>query len=59
VAVVLLQLGVGAAMVLFALPRPLQAAHVAAGAGVWAVLVWVALGWRPVVSSLRSDDRNQ
>src|SRR6266851_5273141 len=51
VAVVLLQLGVGAAMVLFALPRPLQAAHVAAGAGVWAVLVWVVLGWPPVVSS--------
>jgi heme A synthase len=44
VAVVLLQVGVGAAMVLFALPRPLQAAHVAAGAGVWAVLVWVVLG---------------
>jgi heme A synthase len=49
VAVVLLQLGVGAAMVLFALPRPLQAAHVAAGAGVWAVLVWVALGSAPDV----------
>src|SRR5229473_3177544 len=53
VAVVLLQLGVGAAMVLFALPRPLQAAHVAAGAGVWAVLDWVVLGWPPVVSAPR------
>jgi heme A synthase len=44
VAVVLLQLGVGAAMVLLALPRPLQAAHVAVGAGMWAVLVWVVCG---------------
>jgi heme A synthase len=44
VSVVLLQLGVGAAMVLMALPGPLQAAHVAVGAGVWAVLVWVVLG---------------
>ncbi len=58
VAVVLLQLGVGAAMVLFALPRSLQAAHVAAGAGVWAVLVWVVLGWPPVVSAPRSNDRS-
>jgi heme A synthase len=49
VAVVLLQLGIGATMVLFALPRPLQAAHVAAGAGVWAVLVWVVLGSAPDV----------
>jgi heme A synthase len=55
---VLLQLAVGAAMVLFALPRPLQAAHVAAGAGVWAVLVWVVLGWPPVVPAPRSDDRS-
>jgi heme A synthase len=58
VALVLLQLGVGAAMVLFALPRPLQAAHVAVGAGVWAVLVWVVLGWPPVVSFPRPDDRS-
>jgi heme A synthase len=49
VAIVLLQLGVGAAMVLFALPGPLQAAHVAVGAGVWAVLVWVACGSAPDV----------
>jgi cytochrome c oxidase assembly protein subunit 15 len=49
VAVVLLQLGVGAAMVLFALPRPLQAAHVAVGAGVWAVIVWVVLRSAPAV----------
>lgn len=49
VAVVLLQLGVGAAMVLFALPRPLQAAHVAVGTGVWTVLVWVVLGSAPGV----------
>ena len=47
VAVVLLQLGVGATMVLFALPRGLEAAHVAGGAGVWAVLVWAALGTAP------------
>jgi heme A synthase len=49
VAIVLLQLGVGAAMVLFALPGPLQAAHVAVGAGVWAVLVWVVCGSAPDV----------
>jgi hypothetical protein len=34
-------------MVLMALPRPLQAAHVAVGAGVWGVLVWVVLGSAP------------
>jgi heme A synthase len=49
VAVVLLQLAIGATMVLLALPRPLQVAHVAAGAGVWAVLVWVVLGSAPAV----------
>lgn len=47
VAVVLLQLAIGATMVLLALPRPLQAAHVAAGAGAWAVLVGVVLGSAP------------
>jgi heme a synthase len=49
VAVVLLQLGVGAAMVLFALPRPLQATHVAVGAGVWGMIVWVVLRSAPTV----------
>ncbi len=49
VAVVLLQLAIGATMVLLALPRPLQAAHVAAGAGAWAVLIWVVLGSAPAV----------
>lgn len=44
VAVVLLQVVVGATMVLLALPRSLEAAHVAVGAGVWAVLVWAVLG---------------
>jgi len=39
VALVTLQIGVAAALVLFGLPRPLQALHVAVGAGVWAGLV--------------------
>jgi heme A synthase len=39
VALVTLQVTVAAAMVLLALPPSLQAAHVAVGAGVWAVLV--------------------
>jgi cytochrome c oxidase assembly protein subunit 15 len=38
-ALVVLQLGVAAGMVLLALPRPLAALHVAVGAGVWAALV--------------------
>jgi len=38
-AVVTLQVVVAAAMVLLALPRPLQAMHVAIGTGVWAALV--------------------
>jgi cytochrome c oxidase assembly protein subunit 15 len=42
-ALVTLQVVVAAAMVLFALPQPLQAAHVAVGAGVWAALVWAVL----------------
>jgi heme A synthase len=37
------QMGVAAAMVLLALPRALQAAHVAVGAAVWAGLVLAAL----------------
>ena len=37
------QLAVAAAMVLLALPRPLQAVHVAVGAAVWAGLVVAAL----------------
>jgi heme a synthase len=40
---ILLQGGVAAAMVLFALPQVLQAAHVAVGTGVWAELVLAAL----------------
>jgi heme A synthase len=42
-ALVTLQVVVAAAMVLFALPQPLQAAHVAVGAAVWAALVLVVL----------------
>jgi len=43
VALVTLQVAVAAAMVLFALPQPLQAAHVAVGAAVWAGLVLAVL----------------
>ena len=43
VALVTLQVAVAAAMVLLALPRPLQAAHVAVGAAVWAGLVLAVL----------------
>ena len=43
VALVTLQVAVAAAMVLLALPQPLQAAHVAVGAGVWAALVLAVL----------------
>ncbi len=39
VALVTLQVAVAAAMIFLALPRPLQAAHVAVGAAVWAALV--------------------
>jgi heme A synthase len=39
VALVVMQIAVAAAMVLLALPRPLQAAHVAVGTAVWAALV--------------------
>lgn len=39
---VLLQIGVAAAMVLLTVPKPLQAAHAAVGAAVWAALVVVA-----------------
>ncbi|MGH9360316.1 MAG: COX15/CtaA family protein, partial [Thermoanaerobaculia bacterium] len=39
----LLQIGVGAIMVLGALPPALQAAHLAVGTGVWAALVLVTL----------------
>src|SRR5438093_456311 len=39
VALVVVQIAVGAAMVLLALPPPWQAAHVAVGAAVWAALV--------------------
>jgi hypothetical protein len=40
---VLAQVTVAAAMVLLALPKELQAAHVAVGAGLWAGLVLAAL----------------
>jgi cytochrome c oxidase assembly protein subunit 15 len=43
VALVVLQVTVAATMVLLALPPPLQAAHVAVGAGVWAGLVLAVL----------------
>src|SRR5437870_11430576 len=45
-AVVTLQVVVAAAMVLLALPRPLQAMHVAIGTGVWAALVLAVVGGR-------------
>src|SRR5882724_4668848 len=63
VALVTLQVAVAAAMVLFALPQPLQAAHVAVGAAVWAglvlaVLLPVRLSDRPTVRpvSARPED---
>ncbi|HYL21682.1 MAG TPA: COX15/CtaA family protein [Gemmatimonadales bacterium] len=43
VALVTMQVIVAAAMVLFGLPQPLQAAHVAVGAAVWAALVLAVL----------------
>src|SRR5437762_635052 len=43
VALVTLQVAVAAALVLFGLPRSLQALHVAVGAGVWAGLVLAVL----------------
>jgi heme a synthase len=43
VALVTLQVIVAAAMILLALPQPLQAAHVAVGAAVWAALVLAVL----------------
>jgi heme a synthase len=43
VALVTAQVAVAAALVLLALPRPLQAAHVAVGAAVWAGLVLAVL----------------
>jgi heme A synthase len=43
VALVTIQVAVAAAMVLFALPQPLQAAHAAVGAAVWAALVLAVL----------------
>ncbi|HEV2750017.1 MAG TPA: COX15/CtaA family protein [Gemmatimonadales bacterium] len=42
-ALITLQVLVAAAMVLFGLPQPLQAAHVAVGAAVWAALVLAVL----------------
>ena len=43
VALVALQVAVAASMVLLGLPQPLQAAHVAVGAAVWAALVLAVL----------------
>jgi len=43
VALVTLQVAVAAAMILLALPQPLQAAHVAIGAALWAALVLAVL----------------
>ncbi len=45
-ALVTLQVVVAAAMVLLALPRPLQAMHVAIGTGVWAAVVLAVVGDR-------------
>jgi heme A synthase len=42
VGLVMLQLAVAAALVLLALPRPLQVVHVAVGTAVWAGLVLAA-----------------
>jgi len=42
---VVLQIGIGAAIVLLGLPSGLRAAHVAVGAAVWAGAVLVALAW--------------
>lgn len=47
-ALVTLQVALAAAMVRLLLPRPLQAAHVAVGAGVWAGLVLAALVTTPL-----------
>jgi heme a synthase len=47
VALVTLQMAVAAVMVLWALPQPLQALHVAVGAAVWAGLVLAVLGGGP------------
>ncbi len=44
---VLLQIGIAAAMVLLALPRGLQVAHAAVGTAVWAALVLAARGGPP------------
>jgi heme A synthase len=38
-----LQIGVAASMVLLTLPQPLQAAHAAVGAALWAALVIAAI----------------
>ena len=43
-ALVTLQVVIAAAMVLLALPRPLQAMHVAIGTGVWAAVVLAVVG---------------
>jgi heme A synthase len=51
-AVASLQIGVAAAMVLLTLPQPLQAAHAAVGAAVWATLVIVAVQEGRGVSSV-------
>src|SRR5439155_14282105 len=45
-ALVTLQVVVAAAMVLLALPRPLQSMHVAIGTGVWAAVVLAVVGGR-------------
>jgi heme A synthase len=53
-ALVMLQLVVGAAMVLLSLPRILQAAHVAVGAAVWSAVVLTTTGVRNAVDSQTS-----
>jgi len=55
VALVTLQVAVAAAMALLGLPQPLQALHVAVGAGVWAALVLAVLrGTAPEIPTLKS-----
>jgi heme A synthase len=44
-ALVLLQIGLAAGMVLGGLPEPLRIAHVAVGAAVWGAAVWSAPRW--------------
>jgi len=54
-ALVMLQLAVGASMVLLSLPRILQAAHVAVGAAVWSAVVLAILEPQHFVPRIRAE----